>query len=438
MDWSAVERAFLTKSGRDAEYPGEKIKIVEVMNVYELGQLVAISFLEWVQKNPTGVIALPTGRTPEYFIKTLDRYRANWGKQDLVAELRALGFEPGPTFPQTSQLTFVMLDEFFPMPPDHRNAFCNYINSYYVTPMGIPPERVLTFDLVRQGVLTKPELEETFAARDVDLTLLSREPTNAVETKCEEVLGKVSKFCEDFEKRVAALGGIGLFVGGIGPDGHIAFNQEGSALNSPTRLVNFNYPTAAAAAGDLGGIEIARGKAAMTIGLATITANPNCKIIIMAAGEGKAEVVRAAIEDAVSPERPASVLHSHRGARFYLTHGSAGTLSARRAQALSKIGVNCVDWALSHLAGTDQTAGMNEAHMVIPPKEYISAEMLIYAVSRKAKIPVHLLTDATMLELVAEAKSRPSWLNDPLNFRVIVACAARRLREKVRPLSFHH
>ena len=61
--------------------------------------------------------------------------------------------------------------------------------------------------------------------------------------------------------------GIGFFLGGIGPDGHIAFNQQGDKLDSTTRLVNFNYPSAAQAAGDLGGIEISRGKAAITIGL---------------------------------------------------------------------------------------------------------------------------------------------------------------------------
>ena len=430
-DWSAVERAFVAKSGRDASYPGEKVKVVEVMNVYELGQIVAVAFLEWVQANPAGVIALPTGRTPEYFIKTLDRFRANWGKPELVAELSALGFVPSASFPETKGLTFVMLDEFFPIAPDHRNAFCNYISSYYVTPMGIPTERMLTFDLVRQGVLTQPELEETFAGINVDLSLLTREPSGPAEAKQKAVLDKVQRFCDDFEKRVAALGGIGLFLGGIGPDGHIAFNQEGSDHGCRTRLVNFNYPTAAAAAGDLGGIEIARGKAAMTIGLATITANPQAKIIIMAAGEGKAEVVRSAIEDAPSPERPASCLHAHAGARFYLTHGSAGTLSARRAQDLSKISVSCVDWALSHLAGTDQAEGMNESHMVVPPHDYVLAETLIYAVSRKAKTPVHLLTEASKLELLPEARSRPAWLDDPLNFRIIVACAARRLREKV-------
>jgi len=435
--FSAVEQAFVGKSGRDEKYNGERIAVIEVQNVYELGQIVAIAFLEYVTQNPKGVVALPTGRTPEYFIKTLDRYRTSWGKAELVSELTALGFTPGPTFPATSGLTFVMLDEFFPISPDHRNAFCRYVDSYYVKPMGIPASQVLSFDLVQQGVLTQGELEETFAGIDVDLSLLTRAAAGPREVQCKAVLEKAHRFREEFESRVRALGGIGLFLGGIGPDGHIAFNQEGSDHSCRTRLVNFNYPTAAAAAGDLGGIEIARGKAAMTIGLSTITSNSAGKIIIMAAGEGKAEVVRAAIEDKPDPARPASVLQSHPGARMYLTHGSASGLRARKAQDLSKIERDCViDWALAHLSGTDQSAGMNEAHMALPPKDFLLSETLIYALSCKLKVPVHRLDNAADLSNLAEAHSVPSWLLEPLNFKIVVACAARRLREKVRRRSF--
>jgi glucosamine-6-phosphate deaminase len=435
--FTEVEKRFLAKSGREGSYPGEKVKVIEVQNVYELGQIVAIAFLEYVTQNPKGVVALPTGRTPEYFIKTLDRYRESWGKAELVSELTALGFTPGPSFPATSGLTFVMLDEFFPISPDHRNAFCRYVDSYYVKPMGIPATQVLSFDLVQQGVLTQGELEETFAGIDVDLSLLARasDGLSAREARCKAVLEKAQRFCDDFEARVRALGGIGLFLGGIGPDGHIAFNQEGSDHSCKTRLVNFNYPTAAAAAGDLGGIEIARGKAAMTIGLSTITSNPAGKIVIMAAGEGKAEVVRAAIEDEPGPSRPASVLQSHAGARIYLTHGSASGLRARKAQDLSKIERECViDWSLAHLSGTDQSAGMNEAHMSSPPKDYLLSETLVYALSCQLKVPVHRLENAADLSSLAEAHSVPGWLLEPLNFKIVVACAARRLREKVRSL----
>lgn len=86
-------------------------------------------------------------------------------------------------------------------------------------------------------------------------------------------------------------------MGGLGPDGHIAFNMPGSVHDCPCRLVSLNYPTAAAASGDLGGIEFARNKLAITIGLGTITSKgADATIIIMAAGDGKAKVVAEALE----------------------------------------------------------------------------------------------------------------------------------------------
>jgi glucosamine-6-phosphate deaminase len=83
---------------------------------------------------------------------------------------------------------------------------------------------------------------------DVDLTFLTRAAVSDDELTKQGILKKVQSFCDSFEERVRKLGGIGFFLGGIGPDGHIAFNQEGCAHDSKTRLCGFNYPTAAAAA----------------------------------------------------------------------------------------------------------------------------------------------------------------------------------------------
>lgn len=429
--WTAVESAFHAKSGRKPSYEGENIPIVEVQNVYELGQLVAISFLEWVTANPSGVIALPTGRTPEYFIKTIERFRSTWGEPALVKELTALGYKPGATFPDTSKLWFVMLDEFFPMDTSHRNSFCNYVRNFYVGPLGIPENNVMDFDLVGKGVITETDLS-VFKSIDVDLSLLTREAKDPEEEERAAILSRVQKYCADYEQKIRGLGGIGFFLGGIGPDGHIAFNQEGQDLASATRLVDFNYPTAAAAAGDLGGIDKARGKAAMTIGLSTITSNPNCRAIIMAAGEGKAEVVRSAVEDSRDPSRPASSLHGIPGARFYLTHGAAGKLSARKAEDAANITDECVDWALGHLSGVGVGLGIDQAHLVVPPAEYSLVESLIYDAAKKLGKPVHLMSDSQDLLCLPQGPVLPGWImNDKNNFRVLVSCAARRLREKI-------
>lgn len=424
--WTSVERAFLQRSGRQLSYEGEKIPVVEVGNVYELGKIVALRFIEFIHDNPNGVIALPTGKTPEYFIKTLERYRLNWNHTEIIRERENYGLKNCSEFPDTSHLQFIMLDEFFPMLPTHRNSFVNYVKTFYIQPLGLKPEQILDFDLIAHEVVTEEEMGQF--DKIVDLTLLTREPQNETEKIQKEILLKVQNYCIEFEKKVQEKGGIGFFLGGIGPDGHIAFNQEGTEHNSPTRLVSFNYPSAAAAAGDLGGIENARGKAAVTIGLGTITYNKNATIIIMAAGEGKATVVRDAIESEQSPKRPASALHGLSGARFYITHGAASKLTMRKQEKVQSVDESCLQWALNHLAGNVRTTS---PYMIQPPADYLLLEAGIYDVSLKTKTPVHKLR-LEEISKVHKIIELPKWmLDNELAFQIICSCASRRLKEKI-------
>ena len=55
----------------------------------------------------------------------------------------------------------------------------------------------------------------------------------------------IDKRCAEYENKIRSLGGIGFFLGGIGPDGHIAFNVRGSDHNSTTRLTSTNFETQA-------------------------------------------------------------------------------------------------------------------------------------------------------------------------------------------------
>lgn len=209
---------------------------------------------EWIVENPCGVISLPTGKSPEYFIKTIERYKSNWNTPEVQIELISFGLNL-EEFPSTSGLTFVMLDEFFPMNPSHRHSFCCYINNFYVKPLEININNVLDFDLIRHKVISQEDMLIFDDNEVIDLTLLTRYTSNDIEKRKKDILLKVKDYCDLYEKKIRDLGGIGFFLGGIGPDGHIAFNQEGSSHESTTRLVNFNYPTAAAAASDLGGID---------------------------------------------------------------------------------------------------------------------------------------------------------------------------------------
>lgn len=290
------------------------------------------------------------------FIAYLKHYRESWAQPSTQEELQRYGLEPQPSFPDTSGLRFVQLDEFMPMHPEHKNSFTHYVRSLYLPVLDIKPENVLTMDFVAAGVLPADahEYDAIFENGIADLSLLGLDAnqtcaaTGALpgtperqlqEQKRErqrEVLRKAQAFAAEYERRIGEWGGIDFFLGGIGPDGHIAFNMPGSAFDSVTRLVTLNYPTAAAAAGDLGGIEFSRNKAALTIGLGTIMRKPDATIIIMAAGEGKARVVAAAIEQPPSVDIPGTCLQGHAGARFYVSQGAASLLEERRSETLRK------------------------------------------------------------------------------------------------------
>jgi glucosamine-6-phosphate deaminase len=238
-NWSNVERTFIEVSGKKESYDIEKAPLIEVQNVYELGKIVALTFLEWVWENPSGVVALPTGKTPEYFIKTLERYKSKWDDESVQHELRSHGYSYD-SFPDTKNLKFVMLDEFFPMLPTHRNSFCNYIRMFYTSLLGIPADNILDFDLVSHGILDHDELK-ALVGKDVDLSLLTRDAENEDEARYKSILIRVQGYCDTYEQKIREMGGLGYFLGGIGPDGHIAFNQEGCDHDCKTRYLGLYF-----------------------------------------------------------------------------------------------------------------------------------------------------------------------------------------------------
>lgn len=327
---STVESYELSKTGRAFLYPPtEKIKVIEVENFPLLGKLTAFRFIEWVLKNPDGVISLPTGKTPEHFIKWVTRILERWDQADIRKQCEAYGI-PTARRPVMDGLRFVQIDEFYPMDATQQNSFNWYVNELYLKGFGIRPENALLIDATSLGLPPGVSMQEMFPHNIVDLSLRVRQTRTNLEQRQKETINRVDEFCMAYEKRIHEMGGIGFFLGGIGPDGHIAFNVRGSSVFSVTRLTGTNYETQAAAASDLGGIEISRSRLVITIGLATITYNPTVTAIIIAAGDAKAPIVAAAIENEPSPQYPASVLQGIEGGRMYLTKGAASRLVERR------------------------------------------------------------------------------------------------------------
>src|SRR5690606_18287439 len=131
IELNSAEEKFLAMSGRQVSYPGEKMPVIETANVCELGKLTALTFIDWVQNNPQGVIALPTGKTPELFIEYLKFYKKNWNDPEVQNDLRHFGII-ADSFPETKELKFVQLDEFFPIDISQQNSFTHYVKRYYL------------------------------------------------------------------------------------------------------------------------------------------------------------------------------------------------------------------------------------------------------------------------------------------------------------------
>ncbi len=327
---SSVEAVELAKIGRKLRYaPTEKTDVIEVDNFPLLGKLSALRFIEWVLKNPGGVISLPTGKTPEHFIKWVARILERWDAPDIQSMLHDYGIDVSKR-PRMKDLSFVQIDEFYPMDSQQHNSFNYYVKKYYIDGFGLSPEKALLIDSTSLGILPGKSMRDVFPGGVVDLSLRVRQTRTELEALQRDAINRVDWFCMEYERKIREMGGIGFFLGGIGPDGHIAFNVRGSSFYSVTRLTGTNYETQAAAATDLGGIEISRSRLVITIGLATITFNETATAVIIAAGDAKASIVREAIEEPKSPKNPASALQDLRHAKFYLTKGAASLLTERR------------------------------------------------------------------------------------------------------------
>ncbi len=319
-----VEQAFFERSGR-MDY-STTIPYLVVQNFPDLGLLTSLRFLEWVAENPDGVISLPTGKTPEYFIKWTKQLLTGWDKP----ENRSLMEKNGLSLfkrPSLKGLHFVQIDEFYPISPKQHNSFYDYVKNYYIKGFEIDPAKAL---LINSDLITLHQgkhYSEVFPDNIIDLSLRNREATTTLEKLQQLSIFTIDNWCSNYENKVRDLGGIGFFLGGMGPDGHIAFNTRGSDHNSTTRLTATNFETQAASAGDLGGIEVSRNRLVITIGLGTITYNPEGVTIIFAAGEAKATVVSNALENKPDNLYPATVLQRQKNARFYLTEGASVQLN---------------------------------------------------------------------------------------------------------------
>lgn len=115
--------------------------------------------------------------------------------------------------------------------------------------------------------------------------------------------------CQRYEEKIKSLGGIDLFLGGIGPDGHIAFNEPGSSLQSRTRVKTLMTDTIIANSRFFDNDVNKVPKTALTVGVGTVLDAK--EVLIIVNGHNKARALRHAVEEGVCQMWTISALQMH-------------------------------------------------------------------------------------------------------------------------------
>lgn len=179
------------------------------------------------------------------------------------------------------------LDEYYPISPNDINSYHYFMDEYLFNHIDIPRENIH----IPEGDLP-PE--------------------------------KIKDFCIDYEKKIQEAGGIDFQLLGIGRTGHIGFNEPGSHKNSRTRLITLNHITRIDAAGAFKGLKNVPEKA-ITMGIASIMQSK--RIVLLAWGEKKAEIIKKTIEGEISSNVPATYLQEHPNTTFVLDKDAAQKLT---------------------------------------------------------------------------------------------------------------
>jgi len=243
--------------------------------------------------------SLEASRAVAAEIATLIRARAREGRPcvlglatgstpvSLYAELVRLHREEGLSF---ANVTTFNLDEYYPLAPAQPQSYRRFMRLHLFDHVDIDPARTH----LPSGTVPKPE---------------------------------VDAHCAAYEEAIRAAGGIDLQILGIGRTGHIGFNEPGSPRHSLTRLVTLDPLTRRDAAGDFGG-DAATPRHALTMGVRSIL-NAR-RIILLAWGQHKADIVQQAVEGEVGPRVTASFLQEHADAVYVLDDAAAGSLTRYR------------------------------------------------------------------------------------------------------------
>jgi glucosamine-6-phosphate deaminase len=225
----------------------EEWKLTVVPDERAMGEAAADVVAEVVSGMPNAAISFPTGRTPLFMFDVLAA-RAARGEIDFT------------------QVEFYCLDEYLGLTAADPNSLTGWLWSAFLSRIGADRKRV-------------HEL-----------------PTTAADS---------SAAAAAFDAALSERGGLDLSVLGIGPNGHIGYNEPGSPVDSRTRVIVLTPNSSRQAAAYWDNVAPAP-EQAMTMGVGTLLDAKRCLLIV--SGPDKATILRRALEEPIGPEVPASWL----------------------------------------------------------------------------------------------------------------------------------
>lgn len=187
-------------------------------------------------------------------------------------------------------------------------------------------ENVVTFNM-DEYVGLSPEHDQSYHyfmhENFFDHIDIKKENINILDGLAEDL----EKECQRYEDKIKSYGGIHLFLGGIGEDGHIAFNEPGSSLASRTRDKELTEDTIRVNSRFFGGDISKVPKLALTVGVGTIM--DSNEVLIMANGSKKSIAVKHAIEEGINHMWTVSMLQMHRKAIIVIDEEAASDLTVK-------------------------------------------------------------------------------------------------------------
>ncbi|MDX1636884.1 MAG: glucosamine-6-phosphate deaminase [Balneolaceae bacterium] len=270
--------------------------------------------VKYYEQIPTEIFSDSVTATKSVAREIADHIRKNNGKGEhtvlglatgstptkLYEELIRMHKEEGLSF--RNVITF-NLDEYYPMEPDSLQSYVRFMKEHLFDEIDIPEEQIHIPD----GTLDEEEIPE---------------------------------YCRAYEQKIREAGGLDIQILGIGRTGHIGFNEPGSRPDSRTRLITLDRITRKDAASDFFGEEHVP-RRAITMGIGTILDAD--RIFLMAWGEGKAPIIKEAVEGPVNERVPATYLQQHDNANVILDDASAAELTRRKTP-----------WLLTSIEWTDK------------------------------------------------------------------------------------